>query len=123
MLVLVDKESESWGHDIGSWGMLDGGSSKVLAGVSGGGLDGESWGAQDEVSCGASSAMSWGVQTGQSLDNVGKSPDEVGESLDRALGSHGIEGELSLLGSTCSKGSGSPITWHMASTCLTSFSC
>lgn len=78
---------------------------------------------QGEVSCGASSARSWGVQAGGSLGDVEESPDEVGESLERLLVSHGIEGELSLVGSTHSKGSGSPNTWHMASTCFTSTSC
>lgn len=114
VLVSVDRMSESRGHDIGSWCTLDGVSRRMLAGVFCGKLEGESWGVQDVVSWGVSNAVPWGVQVGGSLDNIGK-------SLDGVLVSHGIEGELSLLGSTWSKGN--PIAWQRASTCLTSISC
>ena len=96
----MDTESESWLHDITSWGALDRGQ----AGASSwGALDGESEGVQDDGSCGASGVVSWGWQSGGSLH-------EAGGSLDEALVSHGSEGELSSLGSSCSNGSGSPIT-------------
>lgn len=95
----MDTESETWVHDITSWDALDRGQ----AGASWGAVDGESEGVQGDESCGASGAVSWGVQSGGSLHGVGG-------SLDEALVSHGSEGELSSLGSSCSKGSGSPIT-------------
>lgn len=41
VLVSADTESESWGHDTGSWGALGGVSRRVLAGVSWGALDEE----------------------------------------------------------------------------------